>query len=62
VADHRVAAERLGDSQRVGVKVEQAPATCNCRGEVAKIVEAEYAADGTHFRGQLGDAGAVGEG
>ena len=61
-ADHLVAAERLGNGQRVGVEVEQAPTACNCRGQVAKIIEAKYATDGTHFRGQLDDPGAVGEG
>ena len=61
-ADHLVAAERLGNGQRVGVEVEQAPTACNCRGQVAKIIEAKDATDGTHFRGQLDDPGAVGEG
>lgn len=61
-ADHLVAAEHLGNGQRVGVEVEQAPTACNCRGQVAKIIEAKYATDGTRFRGQLDDPGAVGEG
>src|SRR5688572_12028403 len=62
VADHLVAAERLGDSQWIGVEVEHAPAACDCRCEVAKIIEPEYAADGTRLRGELDDSGAVGEG
>ena len=58
-ADHLVVAERLGDGQRVGVEVEQAPTACYRRGEVAKIVKAEHAANGTRFRGQLDDPDAV---
>src|SRR5687767_9412738 len=41
IADHLVVAQGLGNGQRVGVEVEQAPAACYRRGEVAKIVEAE---------------------
>ena len=60
--DHLVSAQRPGDRQRVGVEVEQAPAAGDCRGEIPKVVEAERAADGTPFRGQLDHAGAVREG
>ena len=47
-ADHLVAAERLGDGHRVGVEVEQAPAACYRRGEVAKV-EMENTMDGSRF-------------
>ena len=60
-ADHVVVAERLGNGQRVGVEIEQAPAASYRRGEVAKIVKAEHAADGTRCGGQLDDPDAVGE-
>ena len=61
-AYHLVVAERLGNGQRVGVEVEQAPTARDRRGEVAKIVKAKHAADSTPFRGQLDDPDAVGPG
>ena len=58
-ADQRVAAERLGHDDRVGVEVEQAPAEPLGGREVALVLEPQAAAHGVGAQGQLDHAGPV---